>query len=349
MPPGLISQSTAAPPATLPHHRKWLIHLPPILLATPRDTIIFSPTPPRFDTLQGSCPICLEDFVKKPVCTVVDESDDPENTLLRHRKNKSSEQLNSDQELRTFSDFADESVSSAQTSSTAASSRIPPPPGSLPGAAASSSEQPGSSSSSGAASSGVDEDDAHATLEDAYENVKLLSCGHAFHIDCIDSWEQSSALCPICKQPQAQTVDGEGNPLGEGNRAAGATAGTTSTTGGNNSAFSNSRGRGWNAGGALTATSVVGDLLDLEYRFRLGRLHSIYPEYVTSSMVSRWSSSEYAGNPLTDVDFIRSQPGMNPSGSPGTSGGSNWYSSSGGGGGFGGGSSFGGGGSGGSW
>eukprot|EP00392_Amoebophrya_sp_AT5.2_P009145 g9173.t1 len=90
-----------------------------------------------------------------------------------------------------------------------------------------------------------------------------------------------------------------------------------------------------------------------DYTFRMNRLRTRYPDYLTTSLVDRWTTGGYVGNPLADVDFVRAQPTVgNSFSSGGADGGSSGLGSSGaswgGGASFGGGSSFGGGGSGGS-
>jgi len=31
------------------------------------------------------------------------------------------------------------------------------------------------------------------------DNIRVLPCGHEFHMDCVDKWLYSNATCPICK------------------------------------------------------------------------------------------------------------------------------------------------------
>lgn len=32
------------------------------------------------------------------------------------------------------------------------------------------------------------------------DDLKLLDCGHSFHIECIDDWFKRNISCPICRQ-----------------------------------------------------------------------------------------------------------------------------------------------------
>lgn len=160
-----------------------------------------------------------------------------------------------------------------------------------------------SSCSSSSASAQADDEEGSAATDselssvlDKYENIKILSCGHVFHVNCLDGWERNSTLCPVCKQPQAQTVDEHGRPLHPPVRT-----------------------RGWAFGERMIET---------DYRFRLMRLRTFYPDSLMSA---------HSGTPLSNADSIRT-PSAAPSGISWSSGMS-----------FGGGSSFGGGGSGGSW
>ena len=68
------------------------------------------------------------------------------------------------------------------------------------------------------------------TLEDD-DDVRGLTCGHAFHAVCVDPWLTSRrACCPLCKadyyipKPRPQAVDANGNPIEGG-------AGRSSTRG----------------------------------------------------------------------------------------------------------------------
>ena len=36
--------------------------------------------------------------------------------------------------------------------------------------------------------------------------TKRLSCGHAFHIDCILNWFVNSDICPICRKSQTKDL-----------------------------------------------------------------------------------------------------------------------------------------------
>ncbi len=88
-----------------------------------------------------------------------------------------------------------------------------------------------------------------------------------------------------------------------------------------------------------------------DLRFRLMRMHTMYPRYVNRNMVHRWGANDYNGGAFqSDTAFTTSAPSYRPPntgssrgwGSGGRSGGRSSFS-------FGGGSSFGGGGGGGSW
>lgn len=192
-----------------------------------------------------------------------------------------------------------------------------------------------------------EEDDDTFCIFDAYENIKILSCGHAFHAECIAGWERGSTLCPICKQPQAQTLDESGNAGETGGVRRG---GDVITEVLESNAQAQGTRRSWGQRHYWRNELALQD----DYRFRLTRVQHYYPDYVTSNLVSRAVSGSmapgYSGSIVSDVDFVRSHPnyqssvgGRSGGGSSGSSGG--W----GGGSSFGGGSSGGGGGSGGSW
>ncbi|XP_076254053.1 uncharacterized protein LOC143192540 [Rhynchophorus ferrugineus] len=37
-------------------------------------------------------------------------------------------------------------------------------------------------------------------LEEINKTSRILSCGHMFHIPCIDSWLKINSQCPICRK-----------------------------------------------------------------------------------------------------------------------------------------------------
>ncbi|CAJ1402998.1 unnamed protein product [Effrenium voratum] len=143
-------------------------------------------------------------------------------------------------------------------------------------------------------------------LETFAENkapTRLLPCGHTFHSACVDGWEESKGTCPICR---CSTDTGDAARPGVTTRA-----------------------RAGSSGG----------FYDDEYRFRIRRAHSIWPEYVSDSMAQRWCAPHFSGPLVADVSFIRSSPSY--SSNRGSGSGSSTS--------FGGGHSGGGGGAGGSW
>ena len=52
-------------------------------------------------------------------------------------------------------------------------------------------------------------------LDDDGNRIKVLTCGHAFHEACIANWEESSALCPVCRVPQEQAAREPGETVRE--------------------------------------------------------------------------------------------------------------------------------------
>mmetsp|Transcript_63224 Transcript_63224/g.137506 ORF Transcript_63224/g.137506 Transcript_63224/m.137506 type:complete len:388 (+) Transcript_63224:66-1229(+) len=141
----------------------------------------------------------------------------------------------------------------------------------------------------------------------------LLICGHKFHKECMNSWQDKST-CPICRKPLTEAA---------ASAASGASAAlTTAESGTVHSRFNSA---------------------DDEFRFRLERMHRFYPDYVTRDMMHRWSGPGYTGQLVADTSFIRNSPSYSSS-QPGRTSYSNFGSSN-----FGGGSSSGGGGAGGGW
>ena len=39
------------------------------------------------------------------------------------------------------------------------------------------------------------------------DSVSALSCGHAFHYKCIDSWFDISPSCPLCRTDTTHTIE----------------------------------------------------------------------------------------------------------------------------------------------
>ncbi len=198
-------------------------------------------------------------------------------------------------------------------------------------------------------------------LEQRYHNVKLLGCGHAFHVDCISGWENSSVRCPVCREVQVQVAEGANvnlNPITEGAEARGGDVRAEAQAQPHNDGglgTANQDGEPQhNAQLAAYDYRYNAALRNNDYNFRMNRLRHYYPNFISGNMVTAWTQPGYVGNPLTEVDFIRSQPGVGGGGGVaggnggigGGDGGGGWSVS---GGSFGGGSSFGGGGAGSSW
>jgi uncharacterized membrane protein YgcG len=134
--------------------------------------------------------------------------------------------------------------------------------------------------------------------------TSLLRCGHSFHTACLNDWQDARGTCPMCRQPINEPEKGHGGyaPLQRVGSAS----------------------RPWH--------------YEDEYRFRIRRARTLYPDYVSQNMAERWCAPGYVGPVAADIAFIRSSPSYT---APDAAGGS---SSS-----FSGGCSSGGGGAGGSW
>eukprot|EP00928_Gymnodinium_smaydae_P044137 TRINITY_DN2945_c2_g1_i1.p1 TRINITY_DN2945_c2_g1~~TRINITY_DN2945_c2_g1_i1.p1 ORF type:complete len:408 (+),score=34.10 TRINITY_DN2945_c2_g1_i1:55-1224(+) len=135
--------------------------------------------------------------------------------------------------------------------------------------------------------------------------TRLLACGHTFHSQCVDSWDGSRGTCPICRQPTDTVVPEISSRC---HRVASAQASHHD--------------------------------YNEEYQFRIRRARTLYPDYVSQSMVDTWAAPGYSGPVVADTAFVRASPNY---GRP-SSGPSGGDSSS-----FGGGCSSDGGGAGGSW
>jgi len=133
-------------------------------------------------------------------------------------------------------------------------------------------------------------------------STAVLECGHKFCEECISQWAKKSNSCPICRKP---IVHGDVNRAGSETR--------------------------------LQSMDQYGP----EMNFRLNRLHDMYPDYVTQSMINRWRDPCYQGSMISDQDFVALAPQVRDSAR--VSGSRGAFSS------FGGGSSSGGGGGGSSW
>lgn len=143
------------------------------------------------------------------------------------------------------------------------------------------------------------------------DETSLLCCGHTFHTNCVDGWQEARGTCPVCRRSTTETPGAEFNQPS-------ATAPFQRPSSVNPS---------WND--------------EDEYRFRIRRARTLYPDYVSQSMVDRWCAPGYVGPVVADTSFIRASPSYKSSsaGSGSSSGSSS----------FGGGCSYGGGGAGGSW
>lgn len=97
----------------------------------------------------------------------------------------------------------------------------------------------------------------------------LLQCGHTFHRQCLEDWQNSNAKCPICRQTMYSDEESIAS---------------------------------------LTTLSVQANYQE-EYVFRLQRAHSLYPQYISPGMVDRWTAPGWIDSPLvSDTTFIRNSP-----------------------------------------
>merc|ERR1711974_569951 len=83
--------------------------------------------------------------------------------------------------------------------------------------------------------------------------TRLLCCGHTFHSNCIDSWDvkESRGTCPFCRQPMqpASSILSASVPLQR----------------------------------SVAAPSSYSGFEE-EYRFRIRRAQTLYPDYISQNM-----------------------------------------------------------------
>ncbi|WIA12293.1 hypothetical protein OEZ85_012349 [Tetradesmus obliquus] len=151
----------------------------------------------------------------------------------------------------------------------------------------------GSSSSAAAAEAGSSSSSSRRVAKSAsgkdhvVRKPLVLRCGHAFCDPCISEWLKSHTNCPICRkdledqeqQTPADAPPASCGPAGNGPRA---------------------------------QQDVIQQQVWLpELGFRLRRLHTLYPEYVTSPMVYAWEEDIASGRNL-DMGIVQRFEARNP-------------------------------------
>ncbi len=95
-----------------------------------------------------------------------------------------------------------------------------------------------------------------------------LRCGHTFCESCLETWMERAPTCPICRERVDNDDGGAGTSSGyQGTQQSGAAAG---------------RMRGGQD------RNMLDDMLTAELMFRLMRLQSRYPAYITPTVIDSW-------------------------------------------------------------
>lgn len=171
--------------------------------------------------------------------------------------------------------------------------------------------------------------------------LKLLRCGHVFDESCWAEWVSSGrgdvTKCPVCRMDIGPRPDDRGQIQGVRPEAAEAPSASPTADHGAHAEASDSqasetlqRSRGIafgdsgfpnNAAAHAGANSFVRDgdpdrdramrLFLRERNFRLLRMAQMYPRFISSNEVSRWSSSTYNGSLVRDPSFADNNPARN--------------------------------------
>jgi len=171
--------------------------------------------------------------------------------------------------------------------------------------------------------------------------IQLLRCGHVFDKTCYQEWVSSGCCgdvtkCPMCRADVGFSLDDIPDTLSTGNniqfRSFAANAGSEddddpndgSSTNNNDLqsivtnhdgvtfAFEDDNG---NDSTNLTGSSFDRDthmmnLYQRDRNYRLERLSELYPRYITSDAVMRWSSPTFNGSLVRDLSFRNRDPAV---------------------------------------
>jgi uncharacterized membrane protein YgcG len=109
----------------------------------------------------------------------------------------------------------------------------------------------------------------HGGGSDSAKVPITLRCGHTFCESCLETWMEKAPTCPICRERVDKGDGGDGAGVGSqnSNQQSGASGGM--------------RGRERN---------LMDDMLTAELMFRLMRLQTRYPAYITPTVMETWQT-----------------------------------------------------------